>query len=52
MGTQKEKAHLRPLPKIPFDTAEVVMTQVRPSARIDFDGNRYSLPPARQILAK
>ena len=42
---QEEKLRLRPLPTIPFDTDEIAMTQVRPTARIDFDGNRYSVPP-------
>ena len=41
----KERALLRPLPAIPFDTDEVVPTIVSPHARIAFDGNRYSAPP-------
>ena len=43
---QKERALLRPLPTIPFDTDEVVPAVVNPHARIAFDGNRYSVPPA------
>ena len=49
---QKERALLRPLPAIPFDTDEVVPVVVRPHARIAFDGNRYSTPPqfVRKVL--
>ncbi|MBV8654921.1 MAG: IS21 family transposase, partial [Candidatus Eremiobacteraeota bacterium] len=36
---QKERALLRPLPTIPFDTDEVVPAVVNPHARIAFDGN-------------
>jgi transposase len=42
---QQERALLRPLPSIPFDTDEVVPAIVNPHARIAFDGNRYSAPP-------
>jgi hypothetical protein len=42
---QQERALLRPLPAIPFDTDEVVPAVVNPHARIAFDGNRYSTPP-------
>jgi transposase len=41
----QERALLRPLPAIPFDTDEVVPAVVSPHARIKFDGNRYSAPP-------
>jgi transposase len=41
----QERALLRPLPAIPFDTDEVVPAVVSPLARIAFDGNRYSTPP-------
>ena len=41
----KERALLRPLPTLPFDTDEVVPVVVSPHARIQFDGNRYSVPP-------
>lgn len=41
----EEQQHLRPLPTVALDTDEVVMTEVRPTTRIDFDGNRYSVPP-------
>jgi transposase len=41
----QERALLRPLPSIPFDTDEVVPAIVSPHARIAFDGNRYSVPP-------
>ena len=42
---EQERALLRPLPAIPFDTDEVVPAIVSPHARIAFDGNRYSVPP-------
>jgi len=41
----KERALLRPLPAIPFDSDEVAPAVVSPHARITFDGNRYSAPP-------
>ena len=40
-----EKPTLRPLPTLAFDTDETVLTEVRPMARIEFDGNRYTVPP-------
>ena len=43
---QKERDRLRGLPAIPFDTDEVLPVLVTPHARIHFDGNRYSVPPA------
>jgi hypothetical protein len=42
---QQERSLLRALPAIPFDTDEVVPAVVTPHARINFDGNRYSVPP-------
>jgi transposase len=42
---QRERSLLRALPAIPFDTDEVVPAVVNPHARIEFDGNRYSIPP-------
>src|SRR6202795_475609 len=42
---EQERARLRPLPAIPFDTDEVVPAVVSPHARVAFDGNRYSAPP-------
>jgi hypothetical protein len=42
---QDESPLLRSLPQIPFDTDEVILTEVRPTARIEFDGNRYTVPP-------
>src|SRR5947209_14458701 len=42
---EQERALLRPLPVIPFDTDEVVPAVVSPHARIAFDGKRYSAPP-------
>jgi transposase len=42
---ERERSLLRPLPTIPFDTDEVVPAVVSPHARIEFDGNRYSMPP-------
>jgi Integrase core domain len=49
---QRERSLLRALPTIPFDTDEVVPAVVSPHARIEFDGNRYSMPPrlARQTV--
>jgi transposase len=48
----QERALLRPLPSIPFDTDEVVPAVVSPHAQIEFHGNRYSAPPglARQTV--
>jgi hypothetical protein len=43
---QKERDHLRPLPAIPFDTDEILSVVVTPHARVHYDGNRYSVPPA------
>jgi len=43
---QQEIPHLRPLPPLPFDTDEVVPVVVTPLARVRYDGNRYSVPPA------
>lgn len=40
-----ERAKLRPLPDIPFDTDDVVATVVTPHARVRYDCNRYSVPP-------
>jgi transposase len=42
---QRERSLLRALPAIPFDADEVVPAVVSPHARIQFDGNRYSVPP-------
>jgi transposase len=50
---QHERSRLRALPAIPFDTDEIVPAVVSPHARIEFDGNRYSVPPhlVRQTVA-
>ncbi len=40
-----EKPTLRSLPKVAYNTDEVVITEVRPSSRIEFDSNRYTVPP-------
>ena len=42
---EDERTKLRPLPRIPFDTDEVVAAVATPHARVHFDGNRYSVPP-------
>jgi transposase len=42
---QQERSMLRALPTIPFDTDEIVPAVVSPHARIEFDANRYSVPP-------
>lgn len=41
-----ERERLRPLPSVPFDTDELVSVVVSSHARVHFDGNRYSVPPA------
>ena len=43
---QKERDRLRPLPAIPFDTDEILSVVVTSHARVHYDGNRYSVPPA------
>jgi transposase len=43
---QQERPHLRPLPALAFDTDEVLPVVVTPHARVHYDGNRYSVPPA------
>lgn len=43
---QQERPRLRPLPALPFDTDEILSVVVMPQARVRFDGNRYSVPPA------
>ncbi len=49
---QQERSQLRALPTLPFDTDEIVPTVVSPHARVEFDANRYSVPPhlARQTV--
>jgi transposase len=42
---EKERAALRPLPPIPYDTDEIRNVVVTPYARVRFEGNRYSVPP-------
>ena len=42
---EQERSCLRPLPKVPLDTDEIVAAVVTSHARISFDGNRYSVPP-------
>jgi transposase len=42
---QQERSLLRALPTIAFDTDEIVPAVVSPHARIEFDGNCYSVPP-------
>jgi transposase len=39
----EERPHLLPLPE-PYDTDEVRSVVVRPTCRVPFDGNRYSVP--------
>jgi transposase len=41
---QRERGLLRPLPALAFDTDEVVSAVVSSHARVNFDGNRYSVP--------
>lgn len=42
---ERERPRLRPLPSIPFDTDEVAPRVVNTHAQVEFDGNRYSVPP-------
>jgi len=42
---QGERPLLRSLPSLPFDTDEVVPRVVSTHAQVEFDGNRYSVPP-------
>jgi hypothetical protein len=41
---EQERALLRPLPQPRFDTDETVSVVVNSHARVNFDGNRYSVP--------
>lgn len=41
----RERARLRALPEVPFDTDEILPAVVTPHARIEFDGNCYSTSP-------
>jgi hypothetical protein len=43
---QQERPRLRTLPGLPFDTDEMLSVVVTPQARVRYDGNRYSVPPA------
>jgi transposase len=43
---RQERSLLRALPRIPFDTDEIVPAVVSPHARVEFDANRYSVPPS------
>ena len=43
---QQERPHLRPLPTLGFDTDEIVPLVVTSHARVRYEGNRYSVPPA------
>lgn len=43
---QKERHVLRALPAVPFDADELVPAVVTPHARVCYDANRYSVPPA------
>jgi transposase len=43
---QQERPHLRPLPALSFDSDEIVPLVVTSHARVRYDGNRYSVPPA------
>lgn len=42
---EKERAHLRPLPELPYDTDDIVPVVANTHARVRFDTNRYSVPP-------
>lgn len=40
-----EKPALRSLSSVSYNTDEIVITEVRPTARVEFDSNRYTVPP-------
>jgi transposase len=42
---QQERAHLLALPRLPFDTDEVVFARVSKDGFVRFDTNDYSVPP-------
>jgi len=42
---EKERTHLRHLPAAQYDTDEITEAIVTSHARINFDANRYSVPP-------
>jgi hypothetical protein len=42
---EQERSLLRVLPAIPYNTDEIMPAVVTAHARINFDGNRYSVPP-------
>jgi len=41
---QEEIPHLRPLPQVPYDTAEVTYRTVSEYGRVPFRGNQYTVP--------
>jgi transposase len=41
----REQQSLRALPPIDYQTDEMIMTDVRPTAVVEFDCNRYTVPP-------
>jgi transposase len=43
---QKERDRLRGLPAVAYDSDEILSVGVTPHARVHYDGNRYSVPPA------
>jgi len=43
---QRERSLLRSMPLIPFETDEVVPRVVNTHAQVEFDANRYSVPPS------
>jgi len=42
---EQEKLALRPLPRMGYSTDEMLLTEARSTAQIEFDCNRYSVPP-------
>ena len=40
-----EKQSLRPLPSIGYQSDEMLLTEVRSTAQVEFDCNRYTVPP-------
>ena len=52
---ERERGLLRPLPSIPYDSDQAILTVVTPHARVHFDTNRYSVPPQytrKQVLLR
>ena len=40
-----EKTLLRPIPQVGYNSDEIILTEVRSTAQVEFDCNRYTAPP-------